>query len=106
MTSITTITTLVSGAYTLYCIHPFIPYRFVWTYMAVPALNFVSDTATRRMRQQKEVEKEIECYEIISESKDPDTGIITRYLILKQEEPFTMINYETASSNNNEPVWL
>ena len=103
MSSITTITTIVSGAYTLYCIHPFIPYKFVWRYIAMPTLNYISNAATRRIEEQKQIEKEIECYEIISESKDPETGIITRYLILKNEEPFTMINFESAY---NEPVWL
>jgi hypothetical protein len=79
----------------------------MWRYIAVPALNYLSSAADRRMKEQKEIEKEIECYEIISESTDPDTGITTRYLILKNEEPFTIINYETiGTGNSNEPVWL
>lgn len=75
----------------------------MWRYMAMPALNYVSDATSRRMAEQKEIERDLECYEIISESKDPETGLVTRYLVLKKEEPFTMINYETS---DNEPVWL
>lgn len=49
------------------------------------------------------MEKELEFYEIVKESHDPETGVTTRYLILKKEEPFTIINLEY---DPNEPVWL
>lgn len=98
MTSITTVTTLVSGAYTFYCIHPFIPYRFLWTTVAVPMLNYMTISRTP-----VEKELELEFYEIVKESHDPETGVTTRYLILKKEEPFTIINLEY---DPNEPVWL
>lgn len=103
MTSIATITTIISSAYTIYYIHPFIPYRFVWTYMAVPTFNYIADTATgsKRRQEQEEIEKGLECYEIIKETRE--NGIVTRYLILKTENDYTIVNTEY---DRNEPVWL
>ena len=103
--SLASITTLVSGAYTLYCIHPYVPYSFLWRAIAVPTLNYISNTSRKRICEQEKIEKELEFYEIIKESRDPSTGVITRYLILKRdcESDYTIINYEY---DRNEPVWL
>lgn len=104
MASISTITTLVSGVYTIYYIHPFIPYSFVWKYMAVPAFNYIATSSDQKKakKRQEELEKELEFYEIIKETKD-DNGVTTRYLILKTDTEYTMVNVEY---DKNEPVWL
>lgn len=90
--SLSTLTTLVSGAYTLYKIHPYIPYRFLWKYMAVPALEYLHHRAP-------EEHLDLECYEIIEESRDSYTGVVTRYLVLKnRDDSFTVVD--------KEPEWL
>lgn len=63
-------------------------------------LNYMTISRTPDHEQ---MEKELEFYEIVKESHDPETGVTTRYLILKKEEPFTIINLEY---DPNEPVWL
>lgn len=86
MASVSTITTLVSGAYTIYCIHPFIPYSFVWRYVAVPAFNYLAT------RNKKDDHPDLEFYEIIKETDDGN-GLITKYLVLKKkEDEFTIVD--------------
>lgn len=90
MASVSTITTLVSGAYTIYCIHPFIPYSFVWRYVAVPAFNYL---ATRNKKDDHTITNpDLEFYEIIKETDDGN-GLITKYLVLKKkEDDFTIVD--------------
>lgn len=89
MASVSTITTLVSGAYTIYCIHPFIPYSFVWRYVAVPAFNYL---ATSKKDDHTINNPDLEFYEIIKETDDGN-GLITKYLVLKKkEDDFTIVD--------------
>lgn len=91
--SFSTITTIASGVYTLYCIHPYIPYRFIWKHVAVPTLNYIS------RKEKVDQEKGLEFYEIISESRDSDTGVVTRYLVLKtdNDSEFEIVNNKSTS---------
>lgn len=96
--------TLLSSAYTLYKLHPFIPYRFIWNNALLPLL---------KRQKQKDDRDDIdddeyyggELYEIVS--YDSHLGIVTKIIVF-EEPQFTFLGTEYIEHDEykNEPVFL
>jgi hypothetical protein len=100
MSTVTIISTVLSGAYTMYWVHPYIPYKFTWRYLILPGFNYIMKKDDARSIEQEMIEKDLEFYDIIKMTTDSN-GTVTRYLVLKTVEEFEEITYEPG-----EPVWL
>lgn len=90
-----TITTVASSAYTLYKVHPFVPYRLIWENAVVPGVCLLFSTVKRRIKLTQEDITEhnnVEFYEVITRSDE--FGIVTKHLIFEDEPQFTFLGVE------------
>lgn len=100
--SVSTVT-LMSSLYTLYKIHPYVPYRFILEYAVVPAFKSLKN----KRKVDDEVDNELELYQIVSASEE--NGIVTRYLMFEEEPQFTFLGVEYVEpdlSSTSGPVFL
>lgn len=88
-----TLPTLISGAYTMYYMHPYIPYGFIWNQIVIPTISRITS------KQNRETDIDYECYEIVKTTRDSNTGVVTKYMILKSDLKSEVIT-------DNEPVWF
>lgn len=89
-----TLPTLISGAYTMYYMHSYIPYGFIWNQILIPTISKIT---SKRKYETDDID--YECYEIVKTTRDSNTGVVTKYMILKSDLQSEVIT-------NNEPVWF
>jgi hypothetical protein len=105
-----TITTVASSAYTLYKVHPFVPYKIIWESALVPGVCLLFSTIKRRVKLTPTDVMEhnnVEFYEVIT--KSDEFGIVTKHLIFEDEPQFTFLGVEYVEKDDmfyTGPVFL
>lgn len=65
--------TIASTMYTYYKVHPYVPYRFIWENMVLPAIQNLKNKGT----SPKTEYEDHDTYEVIQETGDGN-GVVTR----------------------------
>jgi hypothetical protein len=106
----TTSITLASSAYTIYKLHPYVPYSFLWHNAVVPGTFLVLKTLKNQITGldhggvDDDIDPSVEMYEVISH--DETMGIVTKIIIF-EEPQFTLLGTEYVDDDDDEgPVFL
>lgn len=104
--------TIASSAYTMYKIHPYIPYRLIWDAALVPGVYLLMGRLKNGRRRptpdQVDEHNKTDLYEVIT--KSDEFGIVTKHLIFEDEPQFVFLGVEYVEFDKTvpraEPVFL